>query len=455
MMSDFRSDTWSGAWLMAATVLVLCLGTAVVDRTIATVMALSALGLALLSLFGVRWFRRATRRSVTVLLIIGIGLVVLTEVAAPPAPGGVFMAGVVLAGVLGVGATLNDRYRTPAVLGMVALSAALLAYLVATMVPTDIDVWHFQQEGAAALLSGSNPYALRYPNIYGPGTPFYAAEVMNDGFLTFGFPYPPVSLILALPGYALGGDYRYAAVAAVSLTAILIAFVRPGPVGPLAATMLLLSPLTFRVIYNGWTEPFAGMLVALTAFAAVRRPQAVPVLMGLVIAVKQYLVPLLPLALVLLRREPWGVNTVRTAGIAIGVAALSLLPFLAWDPRSFVYSVGIVQLLQPFRIDSVSVPGLIARAGGPELSAAMAFLILGAVVALVAWRAPRTVFGFCAGGVVVFLAFFLSSKQAFMNYYFFAAVLATVAVAVTSAGEGSPQIGGAGDPLPDAGKTHN
>src|SRR4029077_14453152 len=83
-----------------------------------------------------------------------------------------------------------------------------------------IDVFLFQQSSAEALLHGGNPYTTHIQNIYsynsravfqnplryGPGTTAYGPGVVgDDGCLTYGFPYPPLSLLIVLPAYLLGG----------------------------------------------------------------------------------------------------------------------------------------------------------------------------------------------------------------------------------------------------------
>jgi hypothetical protein len=59
----------------------------------------------------------------------------------------------------------------------------------------------FQQTGAAALLAGENPYEDRYPNLYEGHPEFYGPGVVDaNKHLTVGLPYPPLSLLLTLPG---------------------------------------------------------------------------------------------------------------------------------------------------------------------------------------------------------------------------------------------------------------
>ena len=81
-----------------------------------------------------------------------------------------------------------------------------------------IDVFIFQQISAKALLAGRNPWALTFPNPYPDGR-FYGPGLVVDGRLQFGFPYPPLPLLMVLPAYVLAHDVRYAHVLAVAIAA--------------------------------------------------------------------------------------------------------------------------------------------------------------------------------------------------------------------------------------------
>src|SRR6185437_7177466 len=112
--------------------------------------------------------------------------------------------------------------------------------------------------------------------------------------LLFGFPYPPLSLLLVLPGYLLG-DFRYAHLAATTLAGALIALSRPGRIATAAAALFLFTPRGFFVLEAGWTEPMAVLMLAALVFAACRAPRASPMIVGLLLVTKQYLVLAAPL----------------------------------------------------------------------------------------------------------------------------------------------------------------
>ena len=245
-----------------------------------------------------------------------------------------FKAGVALAAALaavGVSGTRTARVAVP----MLLLTHLALGVWVIRAAPMPrVDVQVFQRDAAAALLDGRNPYAMTFPDVYHGRLPaLYGPGLAADGRLNFGYPYPPLSLLLALPGHLLG-DFRYAHLLALTAAGGLIAYARPGgkegetrrhgdketrgrpaaeagssgdarPValalprrrvarGPLvplsprppvssssaspvtarsvaAAALLLFTPRGFFVIEAGWTEPFAILMLAATVFVAGRK----------------------------------------------------------------------------------------------------------------------------------------------------------------------------------------
>src|SRR5262249_5442932 len=165
-----------------------------------------------------------------------------------------------------------------------------------------IDVFLFQRDSIAALLHGENPYAITFPDIYRSSPFFYGPGLSVGGRLAFGFPYPPLSLFLAMPGQILAGDFRYSQLAAMTLSGGLMAYSRPSPVASAAGAVFLFTPRMFFVLEESWTEPFVVLLLALIVFLASRAPKLVPYAFGLFLAVKQYLVIVIPLLVLLLPR---------------------------------------------------------------------------------------------------------------------------------------------------------
>src|SRR5262249_40930729 len=141
------------------------------------------------------------------------------------------------------------------------------------------------------LMHGQNPYAMRYPDIYGPAGEVYGHELSDSHWMKVGFQYPPLSLLMALPGKLLFGDVRYSLLAALTVAGALIGRTRPGRIPALAAALLLFTPRVFLVVEQAWTEPFPILCFAAVIYTACRRAgEPPPWLLGLMAAAKQYLV---------------------------------------------------------------------------------------------------------------------------------------------------------------------
>jgi hypothetical protein len=326
-----------------------------------------------------------------------------------------FHAGILIGACLAAGAVLlRGRAGRACLFAMLLTHAALGTWVLRAAPNPGVDVIVFQRDASRVLLHGENPYAITFPNPYSDPERFYAPGAINEGRLNFGYPYPPLSLLMALPGYVLG-DFRYAQLAAMTAAGALVALARPGRIATAAAAVLVFTPRGFFVLEAGWTEPFGVLLLAATVFVACRRPKGLPVPLGLLFAVKQYLVlglflvPLLPAGL---RRKHRPL-----AWKAVAVAAFVTLPLALWDLPAFVRSAVLLQFRQPFREDSLSyLAGLFHETGwrGP---AWIAFAITIPTIVFCLRRCPRTPAGFAAALGLACFAFFAFNKQAFCNYY--------------------------------------
>ena len=349
-----------------------------------------------------------------------------------------FKAGIALAAALvavGVSGTKTARFAVPLLL----LSHLALGIWVIRATPAPgIDVYVFQRDALNALLHGTNPYSITFPDIYGGKLSVYGPGVSENGRLNFGYPYLPLSLLLALPGHLLG-DFRYAQLFALTLAGALIAYARPASRscpsarGVAAAALLLFTPRGFFVVEAGWIEPFAILMLAATIFAACRRGRgwtiACAVSLGLLLATKQYLVLAVPLFMLLPAMRVPG-RRIFMLALALVVVAAVTLPLVLWDVRAFMHSAITLQFRQPFRVDALSYLVPLTGGKGPGWIMLLSFAAAGMATILALWRCPRTAAGFSAGFALVFFAFFATSKQAFCNYY--ALVLAGMCCAIAA-----------------------
>ena len=212
-----------------------------------------------------------------------------------------------------------------------------------------------------------------------------------------------------------------------------MAYTRRGRSGGLAAALYLFTPRNFFVLEQSWTEPFVVLFLAATVWCAARHPRVAPYVLGLFLAVKQYAVLALPLALLIAPAA----DDVR--GAAAGSRARGrgrrrrhAAAGPAGSPAGFLRAVVELQFYQPFRPEALSYLGLLAGPDGqPPFGTGVAFAVAAAVMGLALWRAARTPAGFALGVSAMFLAFFVLNKQAFANYYFFVIGALCVAVAAT------------------------
>jgi hypothetical protein len=292
-----------------------------------------------------------------------------------------------------------------------------------------IDVWYFQQEACQNLVGGTNPYAAEYPNIYRDARLYGEGVLKNNRIQSFF--YPPLSILLVLPGYLLG-DVRWALLLAQEGAAALLVVrgrrlgLPAGHPAELPAVVLLCHPCAFFLLEQAWTEPLLALAISACAWTlAGRRRAGFGLALAMLLSVKQYALLWLPClgADKLLRP--------RDLLVALGGSALVALPFVVWDWQALWYGVVTMQFLQPFREDALSVPAAVFALTGWRLSSLAGFLAAAGAAALVVWRSVPTLAHAALAGAAVFLAFFLFNKQAFLNYYWFTQALLCLAVSAS------------------------
>jgi hypothetical protein len=288
-----------------------------------------------------------------------------------------------------------------------------------------IDVYLFQQWTSDGLLHLRNPYTMRYPSLQPYGTTLYGRGVVDqNNWLTYGFPYPPFSLLMVLPAYVIGGDCRFGDVLAVAGTAAFMIAARPGRWAGLMATLFLLTPRVFFVVERSWTEPLLALTFSFVMFCHLRWKRGLPYALGLFFATKQYTILAVPLVWLLTDGpDRWAqFRSLMTRAIAVVLAIT--VPFVLWDVREFVRSVVEYQFVQPFRRDALSyLVWIKERFPDMPIRNVGVFYSVPPVAAFALWRSPRTASAFAAATTLVYLLFFAFNKQAFCNYYYF--VIAT------------------------------
>lgn len=425
----------TGPWLLA--VAALCLGYAVhIGGGDAHPVAFPLLGLAIFTAgvavgWGPRWrppiaidrlLLAGVMAQIAVMLVFPINQYLVGVDRFDPAWIG--LLSVALVGALWLHRA--GRMTSLALVVVIGAHFALGAWVIAHSPEPFIDVWHFQQDGIAALLSGTNPYLPIYEDIYGGSSPYYGPGIVEDGRLTVGLPYPPMSLYLAIPGYLVAGDHRWAQLVAIELAALVVMAIRPNRIGIGAALVVLFMPRTLLIVERGWTEPFGILLLAVTVLVASRAPKYAGVALGALVAVKQYLLIGLPLAVILLRSA--AMDRWRLAVTTAATAALVTLPFLIWDPAALFNSTVRFLAVQPYRPGSLTFLSLLPVESTAAASV-VAFALLLVSVSLVALRGHRGPAGLAAAIGFVLLVFFAFGKQGAINYYFLVIGAFCVAIA--------------------------
>ena len=387
----------------------------------------------------IRKLESAGNSSVFLVLGVGLGVHFAQLLTTPPGiylqPTSLiqyrlFQLGLVVAAVLAMlGMQRRSRFRHLRIV-LLLVTHFLLGVWIIKMSPNPIiDVYVFHSAASEALLDGVNPYAIRFPNIYGDAA-FYGKNLAEDDWLNFGFPYPPLSLFLALPGHVLLGDFRFSQLAAMTLSGALMAYTRPGRLAPLAASLFLFTPRGFFVLEQGWSEPFVVLLLSAAVFCAVRSPRLLASALGLMYVTKQYMVLAFPTLLLLLPRPVTRLQAQRMI-VHMGLVAAVTVPLILWDISAFWESAVMLHIRQPFRLDALTYLAWLAQTMGVEAPQWLAFAAAVPALALVLWKCPSTPSGFAAATALVYFVFFSLGKQAFCNYYFFLVGTLCCSVAAT------------------------
>jgi hypothetical protein len=282
-----------------------------------------------------------------------------------------------------------------------------------------IDVVVVHKEALDALLQDKDPYRISFENVYAKEDVhnFYNPSAIIGNRVAFGYPYPPASLLLVVPGYWLFGDYRYSELALLVGAAALIGFTQRTRAAKLAACLLLTTPRVWFVIEQGWTEPVPLFALALTVFFVARHPILAGWAAGLMVVTKQYLgfCGLAVLRLMLLRPRQW-----LWVGLSVVAAAcIVTLPLALWHPNAFMRNVVWLQTQEPFRMDSLSYLSWAARHGYGQgtFMWAVGSAVAAAVIGIIATH--NTPAGFASSVTLTTFLMFAFGSKAFCNYYFF------------------------------------
>jgi uncharacterized membrane protein len=295
-----------------------------------------------------------------------------------------------------------------------------------------IDVWILQQGACEALLHGDNPYATEYSGF--PDLKYIGPALQHDGKIR-SFPYPPLNIIVDLPGYVLLNDVRWVVLLAQIASVLLVIWIGrklglpPGHPAELAPLSLLAHPFAIFMVLYAWTEPLLSVALVLAGWALVTGRQRTLVgSLAAVCSLKQYGV----LCLIAFWRNPrfrW-----KELAWVLGISVAIALPFVLWGPRDFWRGVVEFHTSSPFRESAPSISTVVYQWTGYQLRSEVGFLAAGLVAAWVYWRGGSDLASIMLGSSALLMAFFALSKAAHPNYW--SLVLALLALATVAAAAG-------------------
>jgi hypothetical protein len=300
-----------------------------------------------------------------------------------------------------------------------------------------IDVFAEVQGSSAALLHGQNPYLQQYSVFLGwvPGQTFpHGQAVFGSSALCYG----PMVVLLSVPARLLG-DVRLTVVALnIAILAAILVWARRGTgsnrLAPTLTALWVASPFVPFMVLTEWTDTFCVAGLAWWLVLRERHRRWATFLLTLGIASKpSMLLLMVPLLF-------WTGQARRELIWAAVGTALIVAPFAVWTGiPQFVYdTVGVFGDL-PTRRDGITVDGFAAILGHAFVPGGLLLLGIAGSVLLFTLRRPRDYGSLLAAGCGLLIVVCFFGKQAFLNYYFIAAM---ALLFVAGAGRLAP-----GDPI--------
>ncbi len=333
-----------------------------------------------------------------------------------------------VAGAVLLGLSLRGRDQGPFIVWYAFLIGASERFS-RTPLLDGSDVLRATQEGIVNLVQGMNPYTVPLTSTIPPGSPLV---------------YPPGELLWYLPAHLIFGDLtRVDTAAGILLTgAIGVAGLRAGWERVALPAMLYATwgIGAFRAI-DGSNDVSASFLVVLALAILVFADRDTrfgriafilsAVIFGWAVAFKQFAVVILPL--VLRHLGVAGRDWRRYALVSLATIALLVLPFLVWDPRSFleaqlavltfhteVWGANLLALLQQYTDVTAWLPFFFAA----EIIVTLATFAL-----LLRSRLP-TIGAATFGGCAVILIALLLARWTTQPYYAYLGGVAAMALAL-------------------------
>lgn len=308
---------------------------------------------------------------------------------------------------------LRSRRLAWSVLALATLVIGGAAMTIWTWGRAPIDVFNEAQVSTNLLLHGQNPYVHAFTVLLG-----WKGHVPIFGHAPYD--YGPAVLLLSIPARLLGDVRLTVAILSVGVVAAILFLAHRHRVarnGPTLVALLVASPFLPFMVLTEWIDTFS--VAAMAGWLVLRerhRPWATAVLAVGFACKPSMLLLMAPLVV-------WTRGARReTLYAALGAMGM-VLPFAVWTGLpQFVYdTVGIFADL-PARTDGYTVDGLAAVLGWSLLPGTVLTLGVALMMAVFLVRRPADMGAALLAGSGLVVAVCLFGKQAFVNYYYIAAV---------------------------------
>ena len=302
-------------------------------------------------------------------------------------------------------------------LGLLLISRLLVIIISPNPV---IDVFTIDSQAVDFFLDGLNPYSQVYPDIYNGK---YDYEP--------GYTYWPSYFLFSIP-FKMLGDIRLSTIFSDLVTGYFIYLFAKNQGKTTSHSMLWMLawvsfPISLFFLEQAWIDSFMIMGVAIFMWALYNRKLTVAaVALGVFSASKQYAPLVGVLALPYLYSNYGWKKTLKISLISFVVFLAFMAPFMYADFDMFYEKTIGMLIHRDLRIDSLSLPALLARGGDLMQSTILpgwfynvlysSALITG--LAAVAIRKDRSLYSYSLSLVTTFGLIFVFGKVAFCNYYY-------------------------------------
>ncbi len=301
---------------------------------------------------------------------------------------------------------------------LVALSSLFLLFEVLVASNPGIDTYHYMEVATKEIIIHKNPYLIKFGDYYnGEFKDVYGGQYV--------FNYWPISLYLCTFSKLVFSDVRFIMV----IFQLLIGFVlltityrkRYSQVWLYFLLLWIMNPVVAFVNIQSWVDAFAPLYLLLTiVFLQKKNLTLSAITLGLLASIKLYYCFTVPFVFIFIwnHQRP---EFLRYVLITFFGFIVTFIPFLALSPNELFNNTVIYFTKSKLRLESLSYIAYIKWIVNIDLSRiglllSILFLFFGYAKAFLK---KMKLFELIQVMNFSYLAFFLFSKQAFCNYYYY------------------------------------